>query len=144
MSWADDLAITYVIWNNGIIQSPMPYWLKSFNTKPAPVPGVTYSVSEINQRESRVSTGHMSSLTSSPFTWDGHPYCVSIDWCLDFGRPLERSQMARHLLWCCGHVNQWDRHESDAIVQQYKRSLCSLLALQYGCESACMPELRRR
>jgi len=49
---ADDLALLYVIWNNGIIQSPMSYWLKSFNAEPAPVPGVTYSVSEINQRKS--------------------------------------------------------------------------------------------
>ena len=31
----------------------MSYWLKSFNSDPAPVPGVTYSVSEINQRESK-------------------------------------------------------------------------------------------
>jgi ACS family pantothenate transporter-like MFS transporter len=48
---ADDLALLYVIWNNGIIQSPMSYWIKSFNAEPAPVPGVTYSVSEINQRK---------------------------------------------------------------------------------------------
>ena len=44
-------AFTYVIWNNGILQNPMPFWLKSFNAKPAPVPGVSYSVSDINQRE---------------------------------------------------------------------------------------------
>jgi ACS family pantothenate transporter-like MFS transporter len=43
---ADDLALLYVIWNNGIIQSPMSYWLKSFNAEPAPVPGVTISVSQ--------------------------------------------------------------------------------------------------
>jgi ACS family pantothenate transporter-like MFS transporter len=49
---ADPSALLYVIWNNGIIQSPMSYWLKSFNEEPAPVPGITYSVSEINQRKS--------------------------------------------------------------------------------------------
>jgi ACS family pantothenate transporter-like MFS transporter len=49
---ADNLALLYVIWNNGIIQSPMSYWQKSFNEEPAPVPGVSYSVSEINQRKS--------------------------------------------------------------------------------------------
>jgi hypothetical protein len=47
------IAILYVIWNNGIVQSPMGYWLKSFNTAPYPVPDVRYSVAQINNRESR-------------------------------------------------------------------------------------------
>jgi hypothetical protein len=40
----------YVIWNNGGPQDAMGYWLKSFNKKPAPLPGVTFSISDINQR----------------------------------------------------------------------------------------------
>jgi len=42
------LPMLYVIWNNSGIQSPMGYWLKSFNSVPAPVPGVSYTVSQIN------------------------------------------------------------------------------------------------
>ncbi|KAK0498029.1 major facilitator superfamily domain-containing protein [Armillaria luteobubalina] len=41
------LPIEYVLWNNGGAQSPMQYWLKSFHTKPAPVPGKKYTVSQI-------------------------------------------------------------------------------------------------
>ncbi|EJT99513.1 MFS general substrate transporter [Dacryopinax primogenitus] len=42
------LPMLYVIWNNSSIQSPMGYWLKSFNNVPAPVPGVSFTVSQIN------------------------------------------------------------------------------------------------
>ncbi|KAH8602384.1 major facilitator superfamily domain-containing protein [Bisporella sp. PMI_857] len=42
------LPLLYVVWNNGIPQPAMGYWLKSFNAKPAPVPGVSFSVPEIN------------------------------------------------------------------------------------------------
>lgn len=39
----------YVIWNNGFAQPAMGFWLKSFNVKKnPPVPGVTFTVSEIN------------------------------------------------------------------------------------------------
>ncbi|KAJ7243446.1 major facilitator superfamily domain-containing protein [Mycena rebaudengoi] len=41
------LPIEYVLWNNGSVQSPMQFWLKSFNIKPFPVPGISYSVSQI-------------------------------------------------------------------------------------------------
>ncbi|WVQ64233.1 uncharacterized protein L199_002395 [Kwoniella botswanensis] len=43
------LPFLYVIWNNGGGQQAMGYWLKSFNATPAPVPGVHFSVPEINQ-----------------------------------------------------------------------------------------------
>lgn len=46
------IAILYVLWNNGWPQNPLPYYLKSFNAKPAPVPGHSYSVPQINTRES--------------------------------------------------------------------------------------------
>ncbi|ORY32279.1 major facilitator superfamily domain-containing protein [Naematelia encephala] len=42
------LPMIYILWNNGSFQAPMGYWLKSFNAKPAPVPGVSYTVSQIN------------------------------------------------------------------------------------------------
>ncbi|WOO79065.1 Pantothenate transporter liz1 [Vanrija pseudolonga] len=42
------LPLQYVIWNNGGIQQPMGYYLKSFNKKPAPVPGRHYTVPQIN------------------------------------------------------------------------------------------------
>ncbi|KAJ7171016.1 major facilitator superfamily domain-containing protein [Mycena filopes] len=41
------LPIEYVLWNNGGAQSPMQYWLKSFNIKPYPVPGTHWTVSQI-------------------------------------------------------------------------------------------------
>ncbi|KAF7324909.1 MFS general substrate transporter [Mycena kentingensis (nom. inval.)] len=41
------LPIEYVLWNNGNIQSPFQYWLKSFNVKPYPVPGTHWTVSQI-------------------------------------------------------------------------------------------------
>jgi ACS family pantothenate transporter-like MFS transporter len=43
------LPVLYVIWNNGSPQPAMGFWLKSFNAKPAPLPGTKFSVSEINQ-----------------------------------------------------------------------------------------------
>ncbi|KAH7131542.1 major facilitator superfamily domain-containing protein [Dactylonectria estremocensis] len=42
------LPFLYVIWNNGWPQAGMGYWLKSFNVEPAPVPGTTFSVPQIN------------------------------------------------------------------------------------------------
>ncbi|EFX04399.1 major facilitator superfamily transporter [Grosmannia clavigera kw1407] len=48
------LPFLYVVWNNGIPQVGMGYWLKSFNAKPHPVPGVTFSVSQINDRMSLI------------------------------------------------------------------------------------------
>lgn len=41
----------YVVWNNGSPQAAMGYWLKSFNKKPDPVPGVHFTVPEINNRK---------------------------------------------------------------------------------------------
>lgn len=46
------LAFIYIFWNNGSSagQSVMGFWLKSFNKKVnPPVPGVEFSVSDINQ-----------------------------------------------------------------------------------------------
>ena len=45
-------AILYVLWNNGYPQTPIGYWLKSFNAKPAPYPGKTFTVDQIQTRES--------------------------------------------------------------------------------------------
>ncbi|KAJ5753881.1 uncharacterized protein N7511_008034 [Penicillium nucicola] len=42
------LPLLYIVWNNGIPQAGMGYWLKSFNAKPAPVPGTHYSIAQIN------------------------------------------------------------------------------------------------
>ncbi|KAF8848307.1 allantoate permease [Acephala macrosclerotiorum] len=42
------LPLLYVVWNNGGPQIAMGYWLKSFNKKPAPVPGRTFTVAQIN------------------------------------------------------------------------------------------------
>lgn len=44
-------ALLYIIWNNGIPQVGMGYWLKSFNTDPPPAPGTSFSVSQINNCE---------------------------------------------------------------------------------------------
>ncbi|KAI4603769.1 hypothetical protein KJ359_003589 [Pestalotiopsis sp. 9143b] len=50
LSWQTYLLpLLYIVWNNGFLQAGMGYWLKSFNTTPAPVPGTTYSISDINQ-----------------------------------------------------------------------------------------------
>ncbi|OJJ50431.1 hypothetical protein ASPZODRAFT_2118009 [Penicilliopsis zonata CBS 506.65] len=45
---ANQLALAYVIWNNGLPQAAMGYWLKSFNDAPYPVPGKSYTVPQIN------------------------------------------------------------------------------------------------
>ncbi|KAJ5777357.1 hypothetical protein N7520_000603 [Penicillium odoratum] len=42
------LPMLYVIWNNGTPQPGMGYWLKSFNAKPAPVPGTSFTVAQID------------------------------------------------------------------------------------------------
>ncbi|KAB8261446.1 allantoate permease [Aspergillus pseudonomiae] len=42
------LPLLYIVWNNGYPQPGMGYWLKSFNTTPAPVPGTSFSVPQIN------------------------------------------------------------------------------------------------
>ncbi|KAJ7694821.1 major facilitator superfamily domain-containing protein [Mycena rosella] len=41
------LPIEYVLWNNGPAQSPMQYWLKTFNVEPYPVPGTHFTVAQI-------------------------------------------------------------------------------------------------
>ncbi|KAK0498033.1 allantoate permease [Armillaria luteobubalina] len=41
------LPIEYVLWLNGAITIPTQYWLKSFNTSPPPVPGKSFSVTQI-------------------------------------------------------------------------------------------------
>ncbi|CAH0041678.1 unnamed protein product [Clonostachys rhizophaga] len=43
------LPMCYVVWNNASSQNAMGYWLKSFNANPPPVPGVSFTVPEINQ-----------------------------------------------------------------------------------------------
>ncbi|PVH99372.1 MFS general substrate transporter [Periconia macrospinosa] len=50
------LPLSYVIWNNANYQPAMGFWLKSFNAKPYPVPGLHFSVPEINNLP-LVSTG---------------------------------------------------------------------------------------
>ncbi|KAJ5518609.1 Major facilitator superfamily domain general substrate transporter [Penicillium expansum] len=42
------LPLLYILWNNGIPQPAMGYWLKSFNAHPPPLPGTTYTISQIN------------------------------------------------------------------------------------------------
>jgi len=42
------LPLLYIVWNNGSPQAGMGYWLKSFNKKPAPLPGTTFTVPQIN------------------------------------------------------------------------------------------------
>ncbi|KAJ5329304.1 hypothetical protein N7452_009694 [Penicillium brevicompactum] len=49
LSWRTYLLpFLYIVWNNGIPQPSMGYWLKSFNKDPPPVPGTSYSVPQIN------------------------------------------------------------------------------------------------
>ncbi|KAL2823266.1 allantoate permease [Aspergillus cavernicola] len=59
------LPMIYIIWNNGYPQPGMGYWLKSFNTDPAPVPGKSYSVADINNLP-LVTTGV---LIAMAFVW---------------------------------------------------------------------------
>lgn len=44
------LPLLYILWNNGGYQNAMGYWLKSFNADPPPVPGVSFTISQINNR----------------------------------------------------------------------------------------------
>ncbi|KAF5721331.1 tartrate transporter [Fusarium globosum] len=48
------LPLLYILWNNGNPQAAMGYWLKSFNDKPAPVPGTSFTVPEINNRLKKI------------------------------------------------------------------------------------------
>ncbi|KAJ5107461.1 allantoate permease, partial [Penicillium angulare] len=41
-------ALLYIVWNNGYPQVGMGYWLKSFNATPAPVPGKSFTVAQID------------------------------------------------------------------------------------------------
>jgi MFS transporter, ACS family, pantothenate transporter len=41
-------AFIYIVWNNAYALTAMGYWLKSFNATPAPVPGMSYSIADIN------------------------------------------------------------------------------------------------
>ncbi|KAF3392712.1 Pantothenate transporter liz1, partial [Penicillium rolfsii] len=42
------LPLLYIVWNNGWPQVGMGFWLKSFNKKPAPLLGTSFSVPQIN------------------------------------------------------------------------------------------------
>ncbi|CAK7225278.1 hypothetical protein SCUCBS95973_005810 [Sporothrix curviconia] len=42
------LPLLYILWNNGSYQNAMGYWLKSFNADPPPVPGVSFTIRQIN------------------------------------------------------------------------------------------------
>ncbi|KAH8659763.1 allantoate permease [Xylariales sp. PMI_506] len=42
------LPLLYIVWNNAFPLAAMGYWLKSFNATPAPVPGVSFTVAQIN------------------------------------------------------------------------------------------------
>jgi hypothetical protein len=53
------IALLYVFWNNSYPQPVMGFYLKSFNAKPAPVPGRHYSISQINQCEYSVLWGNL-------------------------------------------------------------------------------------
>lgn len=74
----------YIVWNNGGPQAAMGYWLKSFNKTPAPVPGVTFTVSQINTRTSRApKTPRYSSRfipITVPLTTTGLFICVAFVW----------------------------------------------------------------
>ncbi|CAK7224498.1 hypothetical protein SBRCBS47491_005572 [Sporothrix bragantina] len=42
------LPLLYILWNNGSYQNAMGYWLKSFNADPPLVPGVSFTIRQIN------------------------------------------------------------------------------------------------
>jgi hypothetical protein len=71
--------MVYVIWNNGGPQQAMGYWLKSFNKKPHPVPGVTFTVPEINNCKANVLAWYELRLTGSNSTqrYNWNFYCRS-------------------------------------------------------------------
>lgn len=57
------IALLYVVWNNGSTQIGMGYWLKSFNATPAPLPGTTYTVAQIDNCGSKSHNTEPSILT---------------------------------------------------------------------------------
>ncbi|KAL1410518.1 hypothetical protein Q8F55_004531 [Vanrija albida] len=61
------LPLQYVLWNNGGIQQPMGYYLKSFNKKPPPVPGRSYTVPQINNLPLPATGIHI--VTALFFAW---------------------------------------------------------------------------
>lgn len=44
--------VALLVWNNGWPQAGMGFWLKSFDKKPAPLPGTFFTVPQINNRNS--------------------------------------------------------------------------------------------
>ncbi|TVY45481.1 Pantothenate transporter [Lachnellula occidentalis] len=49
LSWQTYLLpLLYVVWNNGIPQAAMGYWLKSFDKEPPPLPGTHFTIPQIN------------------------------------------------------------------------------------------------
>jgi hypothetical protein len=79
----------------------MGFWLKSFNAKPPPVPGTSFSVPDINYRESRPTKTANSvnvNLISSASCHDGY-----LRWCrFDLGlafRCVSWGALAIHLCW---------------------------------------------
>ena len=74
------LAMVYVLWNNMIPQPPMPYWLKSFQNKPNPVPGTNFSVEQINQRACRINRAKGRGSRIVPLVSDGIFIAVSLVW----------------------------------------------------------------
>jgi hypothetical protein len=74
------LPMLYVIWNNGGPQPAMGYWSKSFDKKPYPVPGTTFTVPQINNRKFHLLLASKSCLTAGPRfsayhnNWNLHRY----------------------------------------------------------------------
>ncbi|KAK0190025.1 major facilitator superfamily domain-containing protein [Armillaria mellea] len=67
------LPIEYVLLANGGVQSPMQYWMKSFNLNPAPVPGKRFSVTQIQLR----TDGPLKGMKTGVFLFVGDLLTVS-------------------------------------------------------------------
>lgn len=105
---ANRTAMIYVIWNNGYPQLAMGYWLKSFNKKPNPVPGVHFSVPDINncrltlqfQCESQNHRSQTNPYSYLSTTCDQrYIYCRGCNLGLVIRWTLTRTSLSLHLCW---------------------------------------------
>lgn len=69
------VALLYIAWNNGWPQTAQGYWLKSFNKTPAPLPGTSFSVPQINNRASVFDASNPVSNTTSAALDDRNFHC---------------------------------------------------------------------
>lgn len=77
------LPVLYTLWNQSNVQSPFRYWLKSLSADPPPVPGLRFSITQINLSSSFKSDGPVPTRTHAapvPIPATILLVCMSLSW----------------------------------------------------------------